>query len=172
MIIWELAQGEVWRVLHPITLSPYLRFRSCSGGRTLDTRHSTLNTLSFTPCSLCLFNLQATSKNEIYQWIPPLASFLVVPVLRYFTHPIGPQKIKIQKPKGMIFHIPEFLMFFNGLANMEESLWRSIWLPFGYLRVIYIVWLFGCHAWGPPFDLEPCRKAQPNAQHRPLSTHH
>ena len=60
----------------------------------------------------------------------------IVRVLRYFTLLIEPQKIKIQKPKGMFFHLLEFLMFFNGLANMEESLWRPIWLPSGYPHVI------------------------------------
>ena len=59
-----------------------------------------------------------------------------VKILRYFTLPIGPQEIKIQKPKGMIFQFPKFLLMFNGLTNTEKSLWRSIWLPFGYPSVI------------------------------------
>jgi hypothetical protein len=82
----------------------------------------------------------------------PLASFKVVTILRYFTLPIGPRKIKIQKPKGAIFHLLEFLMLFNGLTNTEENSWPSIWLPFGYLSVIEWFQLFGCHTWGPPFD--------------------
>jgi len=63
--------------------------------------------------------------------MPRFASPLLVPVLHYFTLPVRPQEIKIQKPKGMIFHLLEFLMFFNGLANTEKVYATQ----FGYLLV-------------------------------------
>ena len=112
-----------------------------AGHSTLSTRHLTLYT------SHSVHSAFSTCKQPLKTWryMPRFASPLLVQVLRYFTLPIGRQEIKIQKPKGIIFHLLKFLMFFNGLTNTEESLWRSIWLPFGYPTVIWWFQLFGCH---------------------------